>query len=313
MTTRFTKQVMSSKLFIKETDNEVSRIVNPILGALSLLIAAPLFILLHRYAPNPNWPFKSDRILLAILTLLFVYFVFKKMKGLIIAGFLATLVGLTFAQFTNRYCFDNLYEDYRAMLYSLKDSPHPEEYIASNFIPFPNKEKFTAGIEFQNPAVRNFALQATSKYFVDYQQRKKHRVAIQCFAIFKEINSKWNYVNDPKSREYIAPASESVEHLSGDCDDHSILMASAIKSIGGTVRFIYTKNLVYPELLIGSHNELEALNYLIREKLFRYEIGNENLYYHIDERNRIWLNLDYTAAYPGGQFLQEEILGVLNL
>jgi hypothetical protein len=28
----------------------------------------------------------------------------------------------------------------------------------------------------------------------------------------------------------------------------------------------------------------------------------KQLHYHIDERNQIWLNLDYTAKYPGGPF-----------
>ncbi len=287
--------------------------VNPIIGAISLFVAAPLFILLHRYIPNPSWPYNIDRLILAILTLLFVILVFRKVQGVVIAGFLATLLGLTYAQFTNRYCFEDLYEDYRAMLYSLKDSPHPEEFIATNFTPFPNKSNFQEGINFQDSTVRNFALRATSKHFVEYQKRLKHRVSLQCFAIFKEINNNWNYVNDPKSREYLAKASESIEHLSGDCDDHSILMAACIKSVGGTPRLIYTKKHVYPEILIGSQSDMEALNYLIREKLFKYEIGHKTLHYHIDEHNRIWLNLDYTATYPGGQFLNEEVLGVLNL
>jgi hypothetical protein len=32
---------------------------------------------------------------------------------------------------------------------------------------------------------------------------------------FKEINSKWNYVSDPKARDYIASASESLLYFSG--------------------------------------------------------------------------------------------------
>lgn len=306
-------KVRKSYSFIKEKDHEVARIVNPILRILSLLVAAPLFILLHRSIPSANWPFHLDRILLGLTTLLFVLLVFKLMRQLVLLAFFSTLIGLTYAQFTNRYCFDNLYEDYRAMLYSLKDSPHPEEFIVANFTPFPNKARILDAINFQNPTVRNFSLLATTKHFTDYQKREKRRISIQCFAIFKEINSQWNYVNDPKSREYLAKASESIEHLSGDCDDHSILMAACIKSVGGTPRLIYTNKHIYPELLIGSQTDMEALNYLIREKLFKYEINNESLYYHIDEHNRIWLNLDYTAQYPGGKFLKEEILGVLNL
>ena len=79
---------------------------------------------------------------------------------------------------------------------------------------------------------------------------------IQCFAVFKEINTRWNYVNDPKGQEYIAYASESLQHFSGDCDDHAILMTACIKAIGGTARIIHTGGHLYPEMLIGNKNDL---------------------------------------------------------
>ena len=43
------------------------------------------------------------------------------------------------------------------------------------------------------------------------------------------------------------------------------------------------------------------------------ESANKQLHYHIDERGQVWMNLDYTAKYPGGPFLFEEILGALTL
>ena len=53
------------------------------------------------------------------------------------------------------------------------------------------------------------------------------------FPFFKEIKSKWQYVPDPKLEEYYAPATETYYHLSGDCDDYSIFMASCILAVGG--------------------------------------------------------------------------------
>jgi hypothetical protein len=305
---------MSIPKFITiENDNEVAQLVMPILGVISLFITAPLFIALHRFLPDPTWPYHVDRLGLALITLALVFFIFTKLKGLVITAFIATLCGLTITHYANRYSFEDMFTDYRNLLYSLKDSPYPHEYIAANFVPFPNKSSFLEGINYEHPDVRNFALNATRQHFFDQQERRKYRVIIQSMAVFKEINSQWSYVNDPVSREYIAQAQESVEHLAGDCDDHSILMAAAIKSIGGTPRLIYTKQHVYPELLIGSWADLEALNYLIREKLFKYEIGDKRLHYHQDQNNQIWLNLDYTADYPGGSFLQEDVLGVLTI
>jgi hypothetical protein len=47
--------------------------------------------------------------------------------------------------------------------------------------------------------------------------------------------------------------------------------------------------------------------------LFVNESYKKQLHYHIDERGQVWLNLDYTAEYPGGPFMSEEILGALTL
>jgi transglutaminase-like putative cysteine protease len=35
-------------------------------------------------------------------------------------------------------------------------------------------------------------------------------------------------------RNYIATTSESLSYFSGDCDDHSILMAASVRAMGGT-------------------------------------------------------------------------------
>ena len=90
-------------------------------------------------------------------------------------------------------------------------------------------------------------------------------------------------------------------------------MAACIRAIGGTPRLIHTKGHIYPEILIGTPTELEKVNYLIKNELFVDESDGHQLHYHIDERGQVWLNLDYTANYPGGPFLSEEILGALTL
>lgn len=199
------------------------------------------------------------------------------------------------------------------MIYTMSDNPFPQDIIVAKLLPFPNKSKIINAIEYQNPKVRNFAIMATNEHFKGIKGYSDYRTIIQCFAVFKEINSRWNYVNDPKQGDYIATASESLQFFSGDCDDHSILMAAAVRSIGGTPRLIHTKGHIYPEILIGSLIDLEKVNYLIKNVLFTKETQGKKLHYHIDERGQIWLNLDYTAKYPGGPFMYEEILGALTL
>lgn len=280
---------------------------------LALLILIPVFIILHQNLIDPEWPFHIDRILLFLsITALVTYILRSVKKFLFFVIILYALILLYGTMFTG-YGFKSVYEDYRAMIYAMSDNPNPQDIIISKLLPFPNKTKIVKAIEYDNPQVRNFALTATTKHFRGIKGYQQYRQTIQCFAIFKEIQNRWNYVNDPKNREYIATASESLQHFSGDCDDHAILMAAAVRAVGGTPRLIHTKEHMYPEMLIGSKADLENIIYLIKEVLFVKEAKGQTIHYHIDERGQVWLNLDYTAKYPGGPFMSEEILGELTL
>ena len=284
-----------------------------IIFALNFLIAIPVFIIIHQNTINPNWYFNLDRIFLFLLILVIIQLVLRVLRTIIIVCIALYLIALLFGTFSGRYGFSSVFEDYRYMIYSMSDSPNPQDIIISKLLPFPNKSKIINAIEFENKRIRDFSLWATTKNFREIKGYSKYRTIIQCFAVFKEINSRWNYVNDPKGKEYIADATESLTYLSGDCDDHSVLMAACIKSIGGTPRLIHTGGHIYPEIAIGDAADMETINYLIKKVLFVKESEGKKLHYHIDERGMIWLNLDYTATYPGGPFMSEEILGALTL
>jgi hypothetical protein len=284
-----------------------------IIFALNFLIAIPVFIIIHQNTINPNWYFNLDRIFLFLLILVIIQLVLRVLRTIIIICIALYLIALLFGTFSGRYGFSSVFEDYRYMIYSMSDSPNPQDIIISKLLPFPNKSKIINAIEFENKRIRDFSLWATTKNFREIKGYSKYRTIIQCFAVFKEINSRWNYVNDPKGKEYIADATESLTYLSGDCDDHSVLMAACIKSIGGTPRLIHTGGHIYPEIAIGNAADMETINYLVKKVLFVKESEGKKLHYHIDERGVIWLNLDYTATYPGGPFMSEEILGALTL
>lgn len=284
-----------------------------IIFVLNILIAVPVFILIHQNIIDPQWPFQIDRILLFIAIVVAIQLTLRLMRRIIIICIALYLLALLYGSAFGNYGFNSVFEDYRFMIYTMSDSPNPQDLILSRLLPFPNKSRILKAVEYENPKVRNFALMATTKDFKNVRGYPKYRTIIQCFAVFKEINSRWNYVSDPKGREYIADASESLLYLSGDCDDHSILMASCAKAIGGTPRLIHTGGHIYPEILIGDKSDLETINYLIKKTLFPKESKGKQIHYHIDERGQVWLNLDYTATYPGGPFMSEEILGALTL
>ncbi|MBK8600391.1 MAG: transglutaminase [Flavobacterium sp.] len=285
---------------------------NVIIFALNILIAIPIFIIIHQNIIDPNWYFQLDRIFLFILILGIIQLVLRLMRTIIIVCIGLYCIALVYGTFSGKYGFRSIIEDYQYMVYAMNDNPNPQDIIISKLLPFPNKSKIIDAIEYENSKVRDFSLMATNKDFKDIRGYANYRTIIQCFAVFKEINSRWNYVNDPKGKDYIAKATESLRYLSGDCDDHSILMAACVKSIGGTPRLIHTGGHIYPEILVGKKADLEIINFLIKKVLFIEESKGKTIHYHIDERNQIWLNLDYTATYPGGPFMSEEILGALT-
>lgn len=284
-----------------------------IIFVLNILIAIPLFMVLHQNLIDLEWPFQLDRILIFLILLALIQLLLRLLRRVTLISIFIYLIFLIYGTLIGNYGFNRVFEDYRAMIFAMQNNPNPQDIIISKLLPFPNKSKVLKAIEFTNPKVRNFALYATTKHFSDFKTNEKNRKMVQCFAVFKEIKNRWNYVNDPVGREYIATASESLQHFSGDCDDHAILMAACIRAIGGTPRLIHTGGHIYPEMLIGTKADLELAILLIKDNLFVKESSGKQIHYHFDERGQYWLNLDYTATYPGGPFMSEEILGQLTL
>lgn len=280
---------------------------------LNVLVIVPLFIILHQNLIDPHWPFHIDRILIFLSLVILLQVLLNLIKRVVVWSMVGFIFFLLKGTVFQGYGFYDIYDDYRVMIYSMSETATPQDIIVSKLLPFPNKSSILQAIEYNHPGVRNFALSATTKHFRNHKQQGDRRRMIQSFAIFKEIQLRWNYVNDPKNRDYIASASESLQHFSGDCEDHAILMSASIKAIGGVTRLIHTKAHIYPELLIGNKADFEYAVYLIKEELFPEESKGKTIHYHIDERGQIWINLDYTEKYPGGPFMSEEILGQLTI
>lgn len=284
-----------------------------VIFVLNVLLVIPLFVVVHQNIIELDWPWNLDRVLLAILLIALIQWLLFLIRKVLVIGVIIYFFILLWGTLAGGYGFFSISQDYGYMLYAMTQDPNPEEIILSKLLPFPNKTRILNAIEYEHPNIRNFALMATQKHFAEVKGYPKYRKIIQYFAVFKEINQRWNYVNDPRRKEYINLATESLIHFSGDCDDHAVMMAACIKAIGGTPRLIHTKGHIYPEVLIGGKAELEAANYLIREVLFTEESKGKGIFYHVDERGQIWLNFDYTGKYPGGPFLSQEILGALTL
>lgn len=283
-----------------------------IIFVLNILIAVPLFIILHQNLIDPEWPLHIDRVLIFITMVAAIQLVLHYLKKILLVCLAIYILVLLFGSVFGNYGFRSVYEDYEAMVYTMAYDPNPQGVIISRLLPFPNKGKIIDAVDYNNPRVRNYAVGAATKYFRDVKGFHNQRLMIQCFSVFKDIRDRWIYVNDPRNAEYIASADESLQHFAGDCDDHAILMAACIRAVGGTPRIIHTGGHLYPEMLVGTKADLEIANLLIKQHLFPDESRGREVHYHIDEYGQVWLNLDYTATYPGGPFMSEEILGQLT-
>lgn len=300
---------------IEKNENEKSPVIDGVITFLSYFFVLPVFIIFHKILPDPNWPLFLDRILLATAIYFLIRILLNAFKPIILVGFVLAICWLTYGSIWGKYGYINFYNDYKVLLYSMANSPNPEHIAINEVKSFPLKSQVTAAVDYKTNTVRNLAVKLASKNFYKFKEsmHNKHRVTIQSFSIFKEINSRWNYVSDPESSEYFAKASETADLFAGDCDDHAVFMSACIKAIGGRPRMIHTTGHLYPEIYIGNKQDLEEINYLIREELFVDETKGNSLHYHVDENDNIWLNLDYTERYPGGRFMDEEILGIILL
>lgn len=125
----------------------------------------------------------------------------------------------------------------------------------------------------------------------------------QICEIFEYCYNKWRYVNDPKDKEYVASASESIEgSLVGDCDDFAVLMASCILAVGGraciNIGYTSTTGHAFTEVDISQFGESTVLKE-VKSYFSQYNVKSLTTR---RDGDRLWMNLDWQAAYPGGRY-----------
>lgn len=155
--------------------------------------------------------------------------------------------------------------------------------------------------DFNSSITRSFATQIAKKSPGEYNIG-------QVCEIYKYLRTRWKYVSDPRGREYLALASESIAgtKLGGDCDDFAILMYSVITAIGGKARINFAWNVVektghaYTEVFLNDFDESSLIKDI--QKQFPYVTVTE-LWYSESSSGK-WLNLDWTAEYPGGPYFK---------
>ena len=288
-----------------------------ILTVISSLITAPLFIIFYRYFPNMiiniGMVIRLDMILCFLSIFILIFTLLRFLNRKLIFGFIGSfIVAMAVLQLFNIYSFQQMKQSYFDLINYVEDNPIKLPFLSENQMTIRNAAQIKKAVDYDNPKLRNFAVAASTRYFNKEGYYSKYGNIIRYFSIFKVINQ-WDYVPDPKGLDYFSPASESINLMAGDCDDHAILMAAAIKAIGGETRLIHTKNHLYPEVKVGKKKDLTKIYFLVKRLLFYKESMGNQLFYHIDNEDNIWLNFDYTGRYPGAKFMDQQIIGILNI
>lgn len=169
-------------------------------------------------------------------------------------------------------------------------------------------DKVVSAIESTHPRTRNAAATIAAE---DEGAFRVEQVA----RIWSKVRSEWRYVNDPRGDEYFAHASETIDNgYIGDCDDFAIVLVSMIGSIGGDARIVMMDGPqgghAYAEVCM--HEDSDA----IRDKLATHyrrhrdrSLGSQRVtavHYRPGHDCPVWLNLDWNAGVPGGEYEAEQ-------
>jgi hypothetical protein len=122
----------------------------------------------------------------------------------------------------------------------------------------------------------------------------------------------WSYFSDPYNTEYFSSVINTINTgLKGDCDDFAITLATLIHSIGGKVRIISVQDSITGHMftevyLVENPGEILTVINQHYQNFFQYLFGIKKVkeinYIKNDNEKGIWLNLDWSSKYPGGDY-----------
>jgi hypothetical protein len=287
-----------------------------LLVLLSILAVIPLAPLINRYIPPlilGNW--NLDLTVSIILAAALTFLTLRLFRFLLLPAVGLLILVLIYNQLTNGYGFGNMIRDYKTMVqnnWGKKEQKEIDLVLRPTFFDGPltkTVKALQAKVQPTDSVVRNWSVKHSLESFDEYYP--KYGSQVRLLSLFRHINSNFKYVSDSERDEYFATAKETIQNgMGGDCDDHTILMVTCMKAIGAHCRMILTDGHLYPELLCGDEKQFEMM-----QQAVIHLFGNEaidNMYYH-EQNGQYWINLDYTARYPGGPYVSETAYAIINL
>jgi hypothetical protein len=287
-----------------------------VLHTIGLLTVIPLAPLLNRIVPPIMiGSFNADLLLAVVLAYAFVRFILWIFKPLVVPAFVMVCLIMVFNSFTQTYNLRSMVNDYRNFVrqsWQDKDKKRKDLYLVKGSLFDTEVDMAVRGmrgkIDHRDSVLRNWAVKHSLEHFDD--KYHKYGYYVRFLSLFRYINSHFKYVPDAERDEYYATPRETIESgMGGDCDDHTILMVSAMHAIGARCRMVLSTDHVYPELNCGDRQSFLKIQSAITE-LFADEPFT-GLYYR-EENGNYWINLDYSASHPGGPYVNNKAYAVVE-
>jgi transglutaminase-like putative cysteine protease len=163
--------------------------------------------------------------------------------------------------------------------------------------------RIAASVDANHPRTRNLAVQLAADDDGPFHVEQVARV-------WAHVRRQWRYVSDPLGAEYFARASETIENgLAGDCDDFATVVIAMLQAIGGRGRMVMVEGdeggHAYAEVCIHASAADVAARLSVFYRNASPTIQVAEIHYRSDDTCPVWLNLDWNARMPGGEYGRE--------
>lgn len=302
---------------VMSTDKRYTVTQEIVTNIAGILIVIPLAPFLCRFIPPVMvGGLNIDLLISVIISIIIVRILIWLIRPMVLPALILVVAILIFNEISGKYGFTNVYNDYTTLAYknwAVREQKQSDLLSVSPSIFEDEAGKVTrlvkAKVQYRDSVVRNFSVQHSLDYFKGYET--KYNVLPRYLSLFKYINQNFKYVPDAQRDEYYASPRETILNgLGGDCDDHSILIASCLMSIGAKCRLVIIEGHMYPEMYVGSKKDFDVLQQAIIQ-LFS-DIRIDRIYYH-ENNGEYWINLDYTEPHPGGFYMNDKVKLLINL
>lgn len=302
---------------ILKKNRKLRFLIHFLLFLFAIILAIPLYVGYYQWLmwiPIPN--FEIRILIIGLLFVLVIYFLLVKLKKL--AFFILLFMGIKmgYNEFYNRrgVTFEKVLKTYQTVV-SDNFNNNPNILFDLNNEAIMSVEKgILNSVDYSDSRVKQYANKISVEYFTDDNDSyfRRYGNIVRYFSIFKTINGAWKYVQDPENHDDFARASESLNSMAGDCEDYSIIMSSCIKAVGGRSQIVLVDGHAFPVVWVAKNKyDFNRKVKPLIKRLFA-DIDNDKLGV-LQNDDGIWLSFDYTRSYPGGPFLNKDVIKLIKV